>query len=492
MATIKDITTLCKSGKIQEGYETALADWNNDPDNVWTQREVGWALYYLIKEDVEKGNCDAICEHLGKLTELTQLDMSNDSLIFDNVLWKLSEFVKTVPADNPIPVSKLFSIVQNWRFAPSRPYSYFMQNCLKFDAWDQMTAFIEWWNLDSLLADDFQQFKMENGKTVMALAERVLITYSKALLKLKDQEKIGQFIPKLEAFAETYPEMLYLGYFCGKLLIAQGASQDETLKKLIPFVGKKVNEFWAWQVMSEIYRDDIEKRMACLLRAVHCKTQESFLGKIRIALAELYIIKNDYARAKHHIDKVSSCYLEQGWKIPSQIRIWAGQDWIHTTKSDHTDPMDYRTLTDDILYSDAKNCTAIVTYVDVQTKRMTIIYGLKKKLTVKYAYLHIRPTEGMFLNIKYVSERDNIRVVMATPYSGSMDVPYLKEIYGMIDKKQENPFAFIKGATDKYFVTPNIVSKYNLHGGESVNAIVAYDFNKKKSEWNWICISINK
>ena len=53
MATIKDITAKCKAGEIAEAYEIALLDWNAEPDNAWTQREVGWALYYFIKADVE-------------------------------------------------------------------------------------------------------------------------------------------------------------------------------------------------------------------------------------------------------------------------------------------------------------------------------------------------------------------------------------------------------------------------------------------------------
>ena len=82
MATIKEITTKCKAGEIAEAYEIALQDWQNSPDDVWTQREVGWALYYYIKNDVESKQKDLLYEHLDKLGELTLLDLNGDRLIY--------------------------------------------------------------------------------------------------------------------------------------------------------------------------------------------------------------------------------------------------------------------------------------------------------------------------------------------------------------------------------------------------------------------------
>ena len=98
----------------------------------------------------------------------------------------------------------------------------------------------------------------------------------------------------------------------------------------------------------------------------------------------------------------------------------------------------------------------------------------------------------MTINIKFITEGQNIKVINAEPYIGAVSVPYLKEVNGIVDKRQENPFAFIKTGPDKYFISPSVVSRYNLKGGESVNAAIAFDFNKKKEEWNWTCVSINK
>lgn len=41
---------MCKAGQVQTAYDIAKADFAAMPTNVWTQREVGWVLYYMIKK----------------------------------------------------------------------------------------------------------------------------------------------------------------------------------------------------------------------------------------------------------------------------------------------------------------------------------------------------------------------------------------------------------------------------------------------------------
>lgn len=492
MATIKEIIAKCKAGKIAEAYKIALQDWQNAPENVWAQREVGWALYYFIKEDVEQKRTDSFYEHLENLGELTLLDLNSDKLIYENLLWKVAEYAKGIQTEDFSTMSTLFSKIRDYHFSPSRPYSLLLQYFIKFEGWDQLADFIDWWDINNLMPDDYEQFQMENDKKVMSLAERVYIANSKALLKLGDQERIAAFIPKIEALMDAHPEMLYPGYFCGKLLIAQGAVKEEELKKVVPFVRKKINEFWAWQLMSDIFRDEPDKQLACLLRAVHCKTQESFLGKIRIRLAEIYIQRQDHPRAKYNIDKVSVCYLKQGWKLPGQLQQWSWQNWLQTTPPDASDPFDYKPITEEILFTELAECLAMVTYVDVQTKHAALVYGLKQRKMAKYGHWALKPKEGMVLKLKYTPDGDSLNIIRAERAQGPFNLPYVKIVNGTVDKREGNPFAFLRTGKDDIFLSPAIVSKYNLTGNETVTVAAVYDFNKKKNEWNWACISIKQ
>ena len=490
MATIKEITTKCKAGEIEEAYEIALQDWQNSPDDVWTQREVGWALYYLIKNDVENKQKEAFYEHLDKLGELSLLDLTGDSMIYENVLWKLAEFVKNIHVEDFATVSEFFVKIQGYTFLPSRPYSLLLQNSIKFEGWNQLADFIDWWNLDNLLPEDYEQFKLENGRKIMSLAERAFIAYSKALLKLGDQARIAAFLPKIEALMDAHPEMLYPGYFCGKLLIAQGAGKEEALRKVVPFVRKKSNEFWAWQLMSDIFRDEPDKQLACLLRAVHCQTQESFLGKIRIRLAENYIQRQDYPRAKYNIDKVSACYLQQGWKLPGQLQQWSWQNWLQTVQPDSSDPIDYTSITNALLFTELEECVGVVSYVDKKAKKVALVFGIKKRVMSEYVTWKRKPKEGDLLRLHYSRDGGRITIVNAEVVEESMSLSFLKQVTGTVVKQENNPFAFLKCGSEKCFVSPVFVSKYNLKRNDMASALVVYDYNKKKDDWGWSVISI--
>lgn len=490
MATIKEITLKCKAGETAAAYETALQDLNTEPDNIWVQREVGWALYYSIKEDVEKHLEEPLFEHLDKLSELSLLNAHDDAMLFENILWKITEFTKGIQKENFETLTNLFLKMQQFSFLPSRPYTLMLQYIIKFEGWGHMIEFIEWWNINNLLQEDFRQIELENGRKIMSVAERAHISYSKALIRQNDQERIQSFTPKLEALMAAHPDMIYLGYFCGKLLMSQGASREATLEKVLPFIKKKANEFWAWQLMSDIYADDSEKQLACLLRAIHCHTQESFLGKIRIHLADIYIARNDYKRAKHHIDKVYTCYQSQGWNIPAKLQQQTELPWLKTTNADSSDPIAYKSITDELIFSDISEDYAIVTYVDSTSRKAAIIFGLQKRAMIKYGRWGFNPKVGMILKMRHTTENGVLNIMDVEVSDRVPDIPYIKEVSGVVEMHDGKSFAFLHCRHEKHFMSPVIVTKYNIHGNETVKAISAYDFNKKKNMWNWSCISI--
>lgn len=80
MANVRDITTMCKAGQVAEAYEIAKADLVAVPTDVWAQRSVGWALYYMIKNDSEFGDYAKLLEHIDELKSLDKLTLNNDSM----------------------------------------------------------------------------------------------------------------------------------------------------------------------------------------------------------------------------------------------------------------------------------------------------------------------------------------------------------------------------------------------------------------------------
>ena len=575
---------MCKAGEIQDAYNIAIEDWEADPANVWTQREVGWAiyykmkalaqtgdydhlveqleqlksldrltveedsmifenvvrsfggyfksnaflndndpmqklsaviqklqeygfneeyiqqqagwaLYYLIKADADAGKYDSLVTHLDKLKSLDQLTMEQDRIIFDNMLFAVCKYIKNnVFLNDPSAPSKLsaiFSILKDYDFNPSRGYSYLLQIHLKFvDFWNEIVDFFEWWNLDKLTQEDYTPFENQKGQKMMTLAERAFIANSKALLKLKDLGRIEEFLPKLDALMNAHLEMTYPGYFYGKLLLSLGNNEEEALKVVIPFARKKLTEFWVWQLLSDVFSHNQEKQLACLLRAVNCKTKETFLGKVRIKLAKLYMTKQQYDKARFHIDKVTRCYVEQGWKLPPEINNWMHEQWLNRTQPNGNEDVDYMAITNTILCEGTEEAIAIVTYFDQQSKRVSMIYGYQKRLSQK---LRIKVGPGAVLKINYIIEAEGKpKILNAVKGNFPNDLQYAEVVQGIVDKRDDKPFAFLKVGTQRYFIPPNTVQKFHVGNGETLKALAVYDYDKKKDSWNWVCISINK
>ena len=85
MATVKEITQMCKNGNINEAYDIAKNEYNTSPQNVWNQRGLGWALYYKICQSTNNGNYNEFIANIEELNSIN-LDYKNDELIFQNVL----------------------------------------------------------------------------------------------------------------------------------------------------------------------------------------------------------------------------------------------------------------------------------------------------------------------------------------------------------------------------------------------------------------------
>ena len=486
---------MCKAGRIAEAYDLARADCDAAPDNVWAQREMGWALYYMIKDDVERNDKQLFYTHLEELSQLSLLNKNDDAFIFDNLVWKLTEVVRHIPADRPYELDRLFSLISRFDFSPSNGYSFLLKLILGFDTWSSLVEFFEWWNIDKLMPEDYHPFQMDNGKKVMALAEQTYIAYSKALLKLNDSDKIRGFVPKIEKLVDDYPDMMYPGYFCGKLLLAMGAEREDALNIVMPFVRKKKTEFWVWQLLAEIYKDDKDIQLACLLRAVHCRTQETFLGKVRMKLVSVYAQRRDYARAKYHLDLMTSCYLEQGWRLPYEAQSWMRETWVNTVQSDATDGLDYRQYTDAILARGAKQSIAVVTYVDMTRKRASLIYGERKRVNVPLSNLGLKVKDGTLLELKWFPGNDEGIVVAAAKFADKdalKGVSHIRLIKGKISKRDNQAFAFVNGGDVQCFIKPEIVQKQNIRNNDEVMVLAVLDYNKGKNSWNWTAVSLTR
>lgn len=364
MARITEITSMCKEGKLAEAYAAACQDMNTMPDNIWSQKAMFWALYYSAKADIAGNNLQNALSRLDEILNLSLIRDERDQIILNSLLRLLSDMVKYCPADRFDIMDKIFAFVQHYTFEPSKEYSFFLKECCKMTGWDNLVAFVEWWQIDNLLPEDYQKYRTDKGREIISTAESVAIAYSKALLKLNDKQKIKDFVPFLEGLLQEHKDMMYPGYYCAKLMLALSADKEQMLDRLSDFIRAKRSEFWLWQFVSEMYSDDELMWLACLLRASHCKAAEKFLGKVRLELANYYITKQDFPRAKYQLAKIVECRRAEGWSLSAEVINYVMSSWYGACEADSSDPIDYRVPTNNILYIGANESIAVVTNAD--------------------------------------------------------------------------------------------------------------------------------
>lgn len=495
MAKVSEITELCRFGNIDEAYALAKADYDAAPDDYWAQTALGWALYYKLKDAVANAYFGMVGEIIGESCRvLRRLNDGGSEMLFESVAWQIGKSLKACKAD-PNMAERFIPPLLSLSFKPGNGYSYLLQEALGVENYESLGSFIHWWNLDNLQPKDFEPYKMAKNRQLMSLAERAYIAYAKALLKNGNKDEIEALIPKMEALMEQHPEMTYPGFFCGRLMMATGATRHDVLAAVVPFVRRKKNDFWAWQLLSEAYADDRRCQLACLLRAVHCRTKEDFLGKVRLALASIYLKEGDPARAKHQLQAVGRHYMAKGWNLPREAVEMAHNPALATVEADATDGLNYMQVTSQLLAEGAEQSVAVVVYVNGKAKRAVLVYGYKKTATVRLSELPFEVELGTVMRLSWLpAANDKISIVSAVSICddpdanaeeiSSLNENYVKTVHGKIRRREGQSFAFIENC----YVPQAVAKRHKLEDGDYYYAVAVLNFNKMKNEWTWQCL----
>ena len=491
MATIKEITTKCKSGQLDAAYELAKTDIGKYPQYPWPKSNMGWVLYYMIKDDIEKQNRSMLLLHIEEVAKLG-LDKETDSMMLGNLAGKISYYIHNLTGDETeiqTVASAIFQYMKGISFAPSVGYSYLLSAALRLKTWPLLREFIEWWGIDNLRSEDYQSAVLTNGRKMLPLAERVYNAYTSCLLASHSIDRIHDFLPALENLVNTHPEMRYPSFCYVKLLIEINADKRTILASYIPFARRKSTEYWVWERMSDIVNDDKKLQLACLLRALSCTRDENFLGPTRVKLAKLYAETNDRARARHQVDKVHLLYLRNGWRVPSDIQDFIHAEWFDKTSADSSTPeIDYMALTNGILYTDTKECFGIVTYMDRSANLAHVIYGMERRAAVR---LKFKVHAGNILKLYYIdSGGRGLKILNAFKSRTEESLPFVKRVDGIVSKREGQQFALLKTSAESLFIKPNIVSDNSLVNGDHIKGVAVYDYDKKKEKWNWSVLTV--
>ena len=413
-----------------------------------------------------------ICWQIGKMAFALQRDEHND-------LSKLDQLFHLIV---PLTVHK-----------PSDSYSYLLKSFQKSNkTWSNYAAFVEWWGIENLMPADYQSETMPDGRKSMALAEQVAIAYARKLLEMPDNSaRINAFMPFLDQLIQDHPMYQYPPYYKGKLLLAIG-DKENVFSAFLPFARKKQGDFWIWDMLSETFPEDDMRRIACLCRALLCRAEPQFLGKVRVKLAEWLIANQQLPEAKTEIDAISSVYQAEGWKLIPEVFAWSKEAWYQSTEALSNNKalyQKYQDTAEEILFGDVPEETVVVDFVNREKDVLYFVGANGKHGGLKYGKRLRKVNIGDLISVRFSenSQTGMYKAYTITKAPVNTTSELRQPFEGMIWIKPDQGFGFV----DQVFVEPALIKKFNITNGQIIDGICIPSWNKKQNTIALKAISIS-
>lgn len=494
MSGIRDLR---KAGRLEEALELGVKQLATDQDNIWLKRDLSWVYYDLMKRHVAHAERVSFLQHARSLADLglggdEAMLMENTAFQFVKILFDLArhEIKDTAFVDEAFTLSRRLPVPKGTD-AHGALVNAFIKHA---DHWHHITELLLWADIEALPAKCFHPEEF-NGTTIPALVERACIAAGKELLREhrpgqafsgEREAQLSALIPVLERLVQGHSDLGYVLYYLAKLLHAKG-DDEAALARLLPFARKKAREFWVWQLMAHLRQGDAHDQIACLCKALTCKTKGEFLVKVRDELAALLIKQQLFNEARTEIDMSIEERTQHGWPLGRHLDEWTREPWYaQATRLPNNDGF-YRSRQDraeEILLLDQPYRTAIVGSVNAE-RRMVYYHtspstGGNFPLRAGDAPLNV----GDVIDIKTVEVKGKTgpyeKVLLHRP-SDKAGIPGLTvEFTGVMHVKQDrngNTIGFVKqtGAGQRMtarqapppkdvFVPPHVIAPMGLPG----------------------------
>lgn len=491
MNYFEEINALRKDGKLNEAMSVAEDAQKEQPDNVWIKRAVSWVYYAVLKQNESLDKFDEFKEALTNIINLGLPD--GDVMIFDNCAWKIGKMLFAIHKSSQRihqtnQLDELFQLVKLMKLTrPSDSYSFLYSGFHSFHKeWDSYLAFADWWGLQYFRTDDYVSKKL-GDTTMMSLVEQAYIAYSKKLIEHRDGriDSIHVFLPKMDLLIQNHPEMQYVSYYKAKLLLATG-QKDNVLSSFLPFALQNNKQFWVWQVLAEIYSDVPETRLACLCKALQCRSKPEFFVKLRLELARLLIDKQLYSEAKTEIEQVIRIRTECGWPIPQFLKSYTYEAWFKHApllENNHSFYQKYAHIAEDILFETKAGVVLVIESVNTSKYVLNFITETLDQGYFNYKGFLSHPNVGDVLTVRFMDGDKNgyYRLLSAKHVEKSFETSLLKSFNGKIRILNNGGF----GLVDDVFIDSCFIESHSIKTGCFVEGTALKSFNKKKKQWGW-------
>ncbi|AIF45557.1 hypothetical protein [Virgibacillus sp. SK37] len=515
---IEEAKRLRKSKKQREAFHAILPYLQANKDDEDAVITFGWIMYDFLKSS--EGSIDNYVNNLAVLNNHATISFdssfSNDfkKTLVNSILWSIRRVVK----HGEQSANKVFPQLQQ-----------FCGNSAKFiekrSIYDKSNAsasrllvkeirsklndtnyylFMDMLGFNWFDRGDFQKSSFTNDKgelvEIRPLAEVILNYHAKRLASpttsAATEQRIHSFIDVLSSQIKQHPEYEWLPYYKAKLLIKVNR-EEEAFEAVTSFARTKSKEFWIWDLISELVKED--ERFNCLCAGLLCKSKPEMIVGLQEKLIPMLIRREMFSNAKMELDALISTRMKKWGKISQQLEKWKTESWYLEKKpAENRDALRaYAGKAEKILYRTLPFSDIFVTYVNKDKGVIHFIYLENKYLkTIREGYFymdaiqeshHWKPDET--LKVKMLADKKRTKLYRVYEIEEGDEAfinHFIQSGTGYADREQGNPFAFV----DDAFIPPRLVEKNNIQTYDKVEYIKKRRFNKKKNTWGWTVESI--
>ncbi len=495
------ITSLRKEGKLDEALAYGVQQLEVDPKDIWVLRALSWVLYDKVKLAIsQEKHSDIVQHHL----QITQLSIPTEENIFwENLCKQTLSYAWTISKQGK--VTELYELVNS--IAPqvvpkgSNYYSSIVQTiirCIKESPAISETVMLllEWVDSSAFVAQDYKAQQVEGIKhSLKPLVESYYNIYAKVLYQKKDNKRIEDFIPRLKAISQAYPNYIWCSYNMAKLMALLGNSTPESIRQnLLPLVKSQHKQFWVWEAYADTYPPHSEERFSLLAQAMLCpiNSPEMTINLRKAIVKELYYRKL-YNPARKEIDEIIRIRREQGWRDDPAVNECLSRQWYISAQVDtQTKPIykELSNLADQLVFGEQSKIIAVIHHVNESKSIANVITATGDRSFFSFKKLKgVKIEKGKIyeLTIRGDIAQMPYTVIDAQLMPDTLSPDLIQRGQGLV-RTLPSGVAFIHNA----FVKTEEVKQYKLRDGERVSYTAFRDWDKQKESLSWRVREINR
>ena len=386
----RPVTTLRKSGQLDEAYELAREQMAAPTADDWDIADLGWCLIALVKRHAGDGDQRRLREYLEQLDRLRvpedndllieqrkrALELADgdrrevmearrfgkenrhveavnafaalwkrgslrqdDKLAFGWELFKANQSVfRTATAKDLLPGSietvkrNLSTYLKLGVSETGLLHTCMLQQAERLARGDhlRLVVFARMWDLSTLRAEDYRENRQTDGKVFPPLFETVVQRASKEAVSGGSPAEMRYIQPYLEDALKRYPENVWLKLNMVKLLRELG-QMDEARNMATEFARTKAGEYWTWELVGDL-AEDPAMRLSCYAKALTCSTDDTFVTKVRLKFAEL-IAADHPGEARAEVERVIEHRRREVLRVSADAERLSQASWFATASA---------------------------------------------------------------------------------------------------------------------------------------------------------------